>query len=68
MSADPGLEPETLQVFFAHATVIAEFRQWVTSHGWELRLMPRFDENDDTYIPTHMIVPKDLARLLREQR
>lgn len=50
-----------------HDVVIKAFKRWITSQGWELKLIPRFDENDDTYIPTHMIVPANLDQLMRER-
>jgi hypothetical protein len=50
-----------------HADVIEAFRQWVDAMGWELKLIPRFGEDDDTYIPTHMIVPANLDALMRER-
>jgi hypothetical protein len=56
-----------LQVYMVHEDVIRRFREWVTSQGWELKLIPRFGEDDDTYIPTHMIVPANLDALMRER-
>ena len=55
-----------LQVFMTHDVVIDAFMRWVTSQGWELKLIPRFGESDDTYVPTHMIVPANLDALMRE--
>lgn len=61
-------EPESLQVFMGHESVITAFRQWVDGRGWELKLIPRFDgDTDDTYVPTHIIVPKNLDALMRQR-
>jgi len=51
----------------AHADVIEGFKQWVDANGWELQLIPRFGESDDTYVPTHIIVPKNLDQLMRDR-
>lgn len=60
-------EPEFLQVYMVHEATIEGFKRWVTSQGWELKLMPRFNDNDDTYIPTHMIVPANLDQIMAER-
>jgi hypothetical protein len=57
-----------LQVFMTHDAVIDAFLRWVHSHGWELQLIPRFGEDDDTYVPTHMIVPQNLDALMAQRR
>lgn len=65
----PVLESEftDLQVFMTHDIVIAAFKRWVTSQGWELKLIPRFNEDDMTYVPTHMIVPANLDQLMAQR-
>lgn len=50
-----------------HDVVIDAFQRWVTSQGWELKPIPRFDESDDTYVKTHMIVPANLDALMRQR-
>lgn len=64
---EPKPEPDYLQVFMPHADVIDAFKRWVTSQGWELKPFPRFDEDDDTYVKTHMIVPANLDALMRQR-
>lgn len=62
-------KPDTqLQVFMTHDVVIDAFKEWVDANGWELKLIPRFGEDDATYVPTHMIVPKNLDALMRQRR
>lgn len=63
----PGSDDDFLQVYLTHDVVIDAFKRWVTSQGWELKLIPRFGESDDTYVATHMIVPANLDALMRQR-
>lgn len=57
-----------LQVFMVHDVVIARFKEWLSSQGLELQLMPRFPgETDETYTKTHGIVPINLDQILADQ-
>lgn len=60
----PEQEEEFLQVYMVEP-VIERFKQWVNEQGWELSPIPRFGESDETYVKTHIIVPKNLDQLLR---
>lgn len=61
-------DDDFLQVFMVHDVLIARFKEWLSSQGMELQLMPRFPgETDDTYTKTHSIVPINLAQILAEQ-
>ncbi len=60
-------EPNELQVFMTHDAVIDAFLRWVHSQGWEMQLIPRFGEDDNTYVPTHIIVPANLDQIMRDR-
>jgi hypothetical protein len=60
--------PETMQIFLTHEDTIDAAFRWAESMGWELKRMPDFSESDDPEeIPTYMIVPQNLDRLMAER-
>jgi hypothetical protein len=56
----PKNEPaeEFLQVYMVHDVVIERFKQWVDEQGWELVAIPRFADDAEGTIETHIIRPK----------